>query len=96
MSKERGLTNLEKKRLRNTTLKEELWILDYITQATPMTIFISYTLNFSSKPPMTVTFFLKSGLFFLSRSTNSLFGLVGPEPNSVLGSKPKLDLTHII
>ena len=82
--------------LRNTILKEELWTLDYITQPTPRTTFISYTLNFSSKPPMIVTFFLKSGQFFLPRSTNSLFGLVGPEPNPVLGSKPKLVLTLLI
>ena len=45
---------------------------------------------------MIVTFFLKSGQFFLPRSTNSLFGLVGPEPNPVLGSKPKLVLTLLI
>ena len=49
------------KRLRNTTLKEEFEILDYITQAMPRTIFISYTFNFSSKPPMIVTSILKSG-----------------------------------
>ena len=52
--------NLEK-RLRNTTLKEKLWTLDNITQAMPRTIFVSYNLNFSSKPPMIVTSFLKSG-----------------------------------
>ena len=52
--------NLEK-RLRNTTLKEELWTLDNITQAMLRMIFISYNLNFSSKPPMIVTSFLKSG-----------------------------------
>ena len=58
--KKRGIGKPREKRLRDTTLKEELWILDYITQATPKTIFISYTLNFSSKPPMIVTSFLKS------------------------------------
>ena len=41
---------------------------------------------------MIVTFFLKSGYFFLPRSTNLLFGLVGPKLNPVLGSKPKLVL----
>ena len=81
------------KRLRNTTLKEKLWTLDHITQATPRTIFVSYTPNFSSKPLMIVTSSPKSGQFFLSCSTNLLFGLVGPKPNPVLGSKPKLVLT---
>ena len=55
MSKERGLEKPREKKLRNTTLKEELWTFDYITQATPMMIFVSYTLNFSSKPPMIFT-----------------------------------------
>ena len=59
--KKREIGKPREKRLRDTTLKEELWILDYITQATLKTIFISYTLNFSSKPPMIVTSFLKSG-----------------------------------
>ena len=49
------------KRLRNTTLKEKLWTLDHITQATPRTIFVSYTPNFSSKPLMIVTSSPKSG-----------------------------------
>ena len=48
-------------RLRNTSLKEELWTLDLITQVMPRMIFISHTLNFSSKPPVIVTSFLKSG-----------------------------------
>ena len=56
-----GLKNLEQARLRNTLLKEELWTLDQITQVTPMIIFISHTLNFSSKPPTIFTSFLKSG-----------------------------------
>ena len=90
--KERGSKNLERKRLRNTKLKEEHQTLDYIIQVMPRTIFVSYILYFSSNPPMIVTSFLKSGQFFLPRSTNSLFGLVGPEPNPVLGSKPKLVL----
>ena len=92
----KGIGKLREKRLRNTTLKEELWTLDYITQPTPRTTFISYTLNFSSKPPMIVIFFLKLGQFFLPRSTNSLFGLVGAKPNPVLGSKSKLVLTLLI
>ena len=54
-----GSKNLEQERLRNTSLKEELWTLDQITQVMPMIIFISHTLNFSSKPPTTVTSFLK-------------------------------------
>ena len=61
MAKERGSKKPKAKILRNTTLKEEFWILNYITQATPRTIFISYTFNFSSKPPMIVTCILKSG-----------------------------------
>ena len=60
MSKEGRLEKPREKRLRNMTLKEELCTLDYITQATPRTIFVSYTLNFSSKPPRIVTSFLKS------------------------------------
>ena len=56
-------------------------------------IFISYTYNYSSKPSTIVTSFLKSGQFFLTRSTNLLFGLVGLESNPVLRSKPKLVLT---
>ena len=95
MSKEKGIGKPREKRLRNTTLKEELWTPDYITQATPRTILIFYILNFSSKPPMIITSFLKSGQFFLQRSTNSSFGLVGPEHNPALGSKPKLVLTVV-
>ena len=59
--KKRGIGKPREKRLRNTTLEEEFWILDYITQATPRMIFISYTFNFSSKPPVIVTSILKSG-----------------------------------
>ena len=60
-----------------------------------MTIFISYTYNYSSKPSTIVTSFLNLGQFFLPRSTNLLFGLVGPELNPILESKPKLVLTII-
>ena len=59
--KKGDLEKPREKRLRNTTLKEELWTLDYITHATPRTIFVSFALNFSSKPHMTVISFLKSG-----------------------------------
>ena len=60
MSKEKG--EIEKhieKRLRNMTQKEELQILEYTIQATPMTIFISSTYSYPSKPSTIVTFFLK-------------------------------------
>ena len=50
---------------------------DRVTQATPMTVFASYTLSTSSKPPMIVTSFLKSD------STNLLFGPVGPKPSPI-------------
>ena len=49
------------KRLRNITQKEELQILSYTIQATPMTIFISSTYNYPSKPSTIVTSFLNSG-----------------------------------
>ena len=49
------------KRLRNTTQKEELQNLGYTIQATPMTIFISSTYNYPSKPSTIVTSFLNSG-----------------------------------
>ena len=49
------------KRLRKTTQKKELQILGYTIQATPKTIFISFTYNFPSKPSTIVTSFLKSG-----------------------------------
>ena len=94
--KERGSKNLERKRLRNTTQKEEVQILNQTVQPMLSMIFISYTYNFSSKPSTIITSFLKSGQFFLSYSTNLLFGLVGPKPNPVLGSKPKLVLTIYI
>ena len=96
MSKEEEIEKHIEKRLRNTTRKEELQIPDYTIQAKPKTIFVSYTYNYSFKPSTIVTSFLKSGQFFLPRFTNLLFGLAGPEPNPVLGSKPKLVLTYII
>ena len=61
----------------------------------PMMIFISYTLNISSKPPIIVTSFLKSGQFFLPRSTNLLFELVGPKPNPVQGPSQNWSLQVI-
>ena len=61
MSKKREIEKQIKKRLRNTTQKEELQILYYTIQATLITIFISYTYNYSSKPSTIVTFFLKLG-----------------------------------
>ena len=60
-----------------------------------MMIFISYTLNISSKPPIIVTSFLKSGQFFLPRSTNLLFELVGPKPNPVQGPSQNWSLQVI-
>ena len=47
-------------RLKNTTKKEELHILGYTIQTMPMTIFISSTYNYPSKPFMIVTSFLYS------------------------------------
>ena len=56
------LKNLEQKqRLRNTSLKEELWTRDKIAWVTPRMIFVSHTFDFSSKPPIIVTSFLESG-----------------------------------
>ena len=92
----------EKKNTREKKTKEQVtgtrtldsWFNYYerVTQATPRTIFISYTLNIPSKPLMIVTsflksdqFFLKSDQFFLPHSTNLLFGLVGPKPNPIQG-----------
>ena len=61
MSKEKGIEKHIEKRLRNTTQKEELQVLDYTIQAMLMTIFISYTYNYSSKPSTMIILFLKSG-----------------------------------
>ena len=58
-------------------------------------IFILYSYKYSSKPSTIVTSFLNSDQFFLPRSTNLLFGLVGPEYNPVLESKPKPVLIYI-
>ena len=59
--RERSKNTIEK-RLKNKLLKKELLTnyYDRVTQATSMTVFASYTLNTSSKPPMIVTSFLKS------------------------------------
>ena len=73
--------------------KEKLQILDYTILAKPRTIFVSSSYNYSSKPSTIVTSLLNSDYFFLSRSTNLFFGLVGPESNPILESKPKLILT---
>ena len=73
--------------------KEKLQILDYIILAKPRTIFVSSSYNYSSKPSTIVTSLLNSDYFFLPRSTNLFFGLVGPESNPILESKPKLILT---
>ena len=55
MSKEEEIEKHIEKRLRNTTQKEELQILGYTIQATPMTIFISSTYNYPPKPSTIVT-----------------------------------------
>ena len=94
--KKQGIEKQIEKRLRNTTQKEELQSLGYTIQATPRTIFISSTYIYPSKPSTIVTSFLNSGQFFFPRSTNLLFGLVGPKPNPVLESKSKLVLTNLI
>ena len=61
----RSKKNTRGKRLENKLLKKEpldSWInyYDRVTQATPRTVFTSYSLNFSSKPPTIVISFLKS------------------------------------
>ena len=56
---------LEKKRTKeqvtkNRALNSWLNYYNWVTQATPRIIFVSFILNISSKPPMIVTSFLKS------------------------------------
>ena len=44
---------------------------------------------------MIITSFLKSGQFFFPRSTNLLFGLVGPKPNPVQGPSQNQSLQYL-
>ena len=85
---EKNLEQKKKKKIKKQVTKRrnlDSWLnyYDRVTQATPRMVFISYTLNISSKPPMIVTSFLKSGQFFFPHFTNLLFELVGPKPNLV-------------
>ena len=95
--KRREIERQIEKRLRITTQKGRTpKNLGYTIQTSLRTIFISSTYNYSSKPSTIVTSFLNSDQFFLLRSTNLLFGLVGPVLNPVLESKSKLVLTSPI
>ena len=83
IEKPRAKKKIKKQVTKRRTLDSWLNYYDRVTQAMPRMVFISYTLNISSKPPMIITSFLKSGYFFFPHSTNLLFGFVGPKPNPV-------------
>ena len=94
MPKERDIEKQVRKKVEKIQhQKEEFQILDYTILIKPRMIFISSSYNYSSKPSTIVTSLLNSDYFFLPRSTNLFFGLVGPESNPILESKPKLILT---